>query len=163
MDDLHQKNVAISEALDHLQATQAQLIQQEKMASLGQLTAGIAHEIKNPLNFVNNFAQLCTELVDELADELDAHDDAPVSEVRDDLKDILNDLKINATKIEEHGKRADNIVKSMLMHSGGKPGERRPTDVNELLDEYVNLAYHGKRAQVNDFNVTLERDRKSVV
>ena len=163
LDDLHEKNEEISEALDHLKTTQAQLVQSEKMASLGQLTAGIAHEIKNPLNFVNNFAQLCTELADELTHELDAHDGAPVSEVRDHLKDILDDLKVNAGKIEEHGKRADGIVKSMLLHSGGKPGERRLTDVNALLDEYVNLAYHGKRAQVNDFNVTLERDYDEAV
>jgi signal transduction histidine kinase len=153
----------LNAALDHLRATQEQLVQQEKLASLGALTAGIAHEIKNPLNFVNNFAQLCAELADELDEELDANRDRPVVEFEEELKEILSDLKINAAKIEEHGRRADNIVKSMLQHSRGTVGERQTIDVNALLDEYLNLAYHGMRAQVANFNVTLERDYDAAV
>lgn len=144
-------------SLQQLKKTQDQLIHAEKMASLGKLTAGIAHEIKNPLNFVNNFASLSVELVDELQEELDAQRDKPVNEVADDLGDILADLKLNATKINEHGQRADSIVKGMLEHSRSQPSQRIPTDLNKLLDEYVNLAYHGMRANEPEFNVTIEQ------
>ena len=145
-------------ALGHLKAAQANLIQAEKMASLGQLTAGIAHEIKNPLNFVNNFATLSVELLDELkettAPALTALDEAKRAEV-DETIDMLSG---NLEKIAEHGKRADNIVKSMLEHSRGVSGERREVDLNNLIEEALNLAYHGARAQNQDFNITLERD-----
>jgi signal transduction histidine kinase len=145
-------------ALGHLKAAQANLIQAEKMASLGQLTAGIAHEIKNPLNFVNNFASLSVELLDELkettAPALAALDD----EKRAEADDTMELLTGNLEKIAEHGKRADNIVKSMLEHSRGATGERREVDLNGLIDEALNLAYHGARAQDQTFNITLERD-----
>lgn len=143
----------IERAYTELKAAQAQLIQQEKLASLGALTAGIAHEIKNPLNFVNNFAELNTELADELCETLAEHPAAFSS-----VADLLADVKMNAAKIEEHGKRADEIVRSMLEHSRGTKGERRAVELNMLIEEYVNLAYHGKRAQMANFNVEIERD-----
>jgi PAS domain S-box-containing protein len=141
-----------------LKAAQASLIQAEKMASLGQLTAGIAHEIKNPLNFVNNFADLSVELLDELKETA-----APAIAVLDEDKRIDIDETIamltgNLEKIAEHGRRADGIVKSMLEHSRGTSGERRSVDFNGLIDEALNLAYHGGRAQDASFNITLERD-----
>lgn len=145
----------LADALHELKATQQQLVQQEKLASLGALTAGIAHEIKNPLNFVNNFASLSTELVDEI--EVSLRGDSS------DVAALLADLRINAMKIEEHGRRADGIVRSMLEHSRGAKGERRPVDLNALVDEYVGLAYHGKRAQAIDFNVTIDRDYDEAV
>ena len=147
----------IEKAYNQLKDAQRQLIQSEKMASLGQMTAGIAHEIKNPLNFVNNFAQLSVDLADELADELDAGTDKTVAEIRDDLGEILANLKQNAAIINEHGRRADGIVKSMLEHARSTPGERRATDLNALLDEYVNLAFHGMRAQQQGFRCDIER------
>ncbi|MFQ5571886.1 MAG: two-component regulator propeller domain-containing protein, partial [Rhodothermales bacterium] len=153
----------LEKAYQTLKATQAQLIQSEKMASLGQLTAGIAHEIKNPLNFVNNFAELCMELAEELDEEIEAHRDAPLAAVAGTLKSTLSDLKINAEQINKHGKRADGIVKSMLMHSRGTPGERGLTDVNQLLEEYVNLSYHGMRANQIGFNATLEQEYDEAV
>ncbi len=139
---------ALSTSLKHLKATQAQLIQQEKLASLGGLTAGIAHEIKNPLNFINNFAALSRELVDELAHETDP----------DEVRVILADLKTNAGKIETHGKRADNIVQSMMAHAQEGKGTRETVALNELIDEYVTLAYHGKRAHRPQLTVHIERD-----
>ena len=145
----------LADALDELKATQQQLVHQEKLASLGALTAGIAHEIKNPLNFVNNFASLSTELVDEI--EVSLRGDSS------DVAALLADLRMNAMKIEEHGRRADGIVRSMLEHSRGAKGERRPIDLNALVDEYVGLAYHGKRAQAIDFNVTIDRDYDEAV
>ena len=158
---LDEANRTLEERVDErtaeLRASQAQLIQSEKMASLGQLTAGIAHEIKNPLNFVNNFASLSVELADELADELDVSADTPVAEIREDLGEILADLKQNAVKINEHGRRADGIVKSMMEHARSTPGKRRATDLNALLDEYVNLAFHGMRAQHPGFTCDIER------
>ncbi len=147
----------LAQSLDGLKAAQDQLIQSEKLASLGRLTAGIAHEIKNPLNFVNNFSHLSVELADDLMQELKAHREQPVAEVLDEVQDLLDDLKFNAEKINEHGQRADSIVQSMMQHARGGKGERRPTDVNALLDEYVTLAYHGMRANTPEFNVTLER------
>jgi signal transduction histidine kinase len=129
-----------------------------KMASLGQLTAGIAHEIKNPLNFVNNFASLSVELLDELKEAagpaLATLDDTK----RADVGDTMELLTGNLEKIAEHGKRADNIVKSMLEHSRGVSGERREVDLNGIIEEALNLAYHGARAQDQSFNITLERD-----
>jgi signal transduction histidine kinase len=121
------------------------------MASLGQLTAGIAHEIKNPLNFVNNFAELSSDLLDELHEAVASNQQAEIDE-------LTATLKGNLAKIAEHGKRADGIVRGMLEHSRGSSGERRPVDLNTLVDEALNLAYHGARAQDQSFNVTLERD-----
>ena len=145
-------------ALRDLKAVQANLIQAEKMASLGQLTAGIAHEIKNPLNFVNNFAGLSVELLEELketaAPALAGLDEGRRSEV----EEVIGTLTGNLERIVEHGRRADNIVKSMLAHSRGGSGDRESVDLNALVDEALNLAYHGARAQDPNFNITLERD-----
>ena len=128
------------------------------MASLGQLTAGIAHEIKNPLNFVNNFAGLSVELLDELRETAGPALAALDEDKRDEFDETVAMLSGNLQKIGEHGRRADNIVKSMLEHSRGVSGERREVDVNGLIDEALNLAYHGARAQDQGFNITLERD-----
>jgi signal transduction histidine kinase len=142
-------------AHDQLKAAQANLIQAEKMASLGQLTAGIAHEIKNPLNFVNNFAELSRELLDELKEAIDSILGGNRTE---DLGELMATLDGNLAKIAEHGRRADGIVKSMLLHSRGDSGERQQSDLNALIEEALNLAFHGARAQDQSFNVTLERD-----
>jgi signal transduction histidine kinase len=141
-----------------LKAAQANLIQAEKMASLGQLTAGIAHEIKNPLNFVNNFASLSNELLEELKDEAEPALAILDGDKRAEIDETLVMLSGNLEKIAEHGKRADNIVKSMLEHSRGVSGERREVDLNGLVEEALNLAYHGARAHDQNFNITLERD-----
>jgi two-component system NtrC family sensor kinase len=149
---------AAEAAYRDLQAAQASLIQAEKMASLGQLTAGIAHEIKNPLNFVNNFASLSVDLLDELkqtaAPGLATLDEARRAEV----DELANTLASNLDKISEHGRRADGIVRGMLEHSRGSSGERREVALNVLVDEALNLAYHGARAQDQSFNVMLQRD-----
>jgi signal transduction histidine kinase len=141
------------EALNELKAAQEQLVQQEKLASLGQLTAGIAHEIKNPLNFVNNFSDLSIELVDEVREELDK-----ISAQNEEVEFILGDIEANLRKIHEHGSRADGIVKSMLQHSRGGSGEREPTHLNDLIKEYANLAFHGMRAGKNPINVDIDLD-----
>jgi len=145
-------------AHEELKATQASLIHAEKMASLGQLTAGIAHEIKNPLNFVNNFAILSVELLDELKQTARPAINALGSDKRAEIDEVIDMLTGNLEKIAEHGRRADGIVKSMLAHSRGGSGERQSIDLNALLDEALNLAYHGARAQDHDFNITLERE-----
>ncbi|HPI72407.1 MAG TPA: GAF domain-containing sensor histidine kinase [bacterium] len=142
--------------LEELKATQDKLVTQSKLAALGALTAGIAHEIKNPLNFINNFAELSTELVEELASELARARPSHGPQSAADLDDLLNTLRHNAEKIREHGKRADNIVRSMLQHSRGKSGERQAVDLNALLAEDVNLTYHGMRAQDSSFNIKIE-------
>jgi len=149
---------AAESALERLRAAQANLIQSEKMASLGQLTAGIAHEIKNPLNFVNNFAGLSVELLDELKEVAGPALATLDEDKRAELEETMSLLTGNLGKIAEHGRRADGIVKSMLSHSRGGGGDWRPSDINALVDEALNLAYHGARAQDNEFNVTLERD-----
>jgi len=136
----------LANALGELKTTQSQLVQREKLASLGELTAGIAHEIQNPLNFVNNFAEVSVELVDELADELSNKRDPQTEE------DLITDLKQNLEKISHHGKRADGIVKNMLQHSSGNSGARQLTDINTLADEYLRLSYHGLRAKDSLFN-----------
>ncbi len=147
----HAAKRKIEEAYDNLKSTQAQLIQSEKMASLGELTAGIAHEIQNPLNFVNNFSEVNTELIEELVEEADKGN---VSEV----KTIAKDIKENEQKINHHGKRADAIVKSMLQHSRTSSGQKELTDINALADEYLRLAYHGLRAKDKSFNATFKTD-----
>jgi two-component system, NtrC family, sensor kinase len=146
----------LSLSLDNLRTAQDRLIQTEKLASLGQLTAGIAHEIKNPLNFVNNFAALSAELTDELKDMLAP---APLADkTRTDVDEVTGLLKDNLQKVVQHGTRADSIVKNMLLHSREGSGEHRPVDLNALVEEGLNLAYHGARAEKPMFNVTLSRN-----
>ncbi|GAB3228139.1 hypothetical protein GCM10027346_12340 [Hymenobacter seoulensis] len=150
---LTQQAEELRHALTELKTTQAQLIQAEKMASLGELTAGIAHEIQNPLNFVTNFSDVSTELVTELEEEQNNPDRDPALEA-----DLLNDLKQNLQKITHHGQRAASIVRGMLEHSRASNGERQSTDLNLLADEYLRLAYHGLRAKDKTFNATLVTD-----
>ena len=148
---LKEKNRVIEQTLTNLKSTQAQLIQSEKMASLGELTAGIAHEIQNPLNFVNNFSEVNTELIDELNQEVDKGN-------LEEVKAIAKDIKENEQKINHHGKRADAIVKGMLQHSRSSSGIKEPTDINALCDEYLRLSYHGLRAKNKSFNATMKTD-----
>jgi two-component system, NtrC family, sensor kinase len=151
IDELENKRKAVEETLTELKATQAQLIQSEKMASLGELTAGIAHEIQNPLNFVNNFSELNKELVEEANEELEKGD-------IEETKAILKDLAENSEKINHHGKRAADIVKGMLQHSRTSNGRKEPTDINALADEYLRLSYHGLRAKDKSFNAEFKTD-----
>ncbi len=146
---LHQQKEEIQSTLSQLQSTQAQLIQSEKLASLGELTAGIAHEIQNPLNFVNNFAEVSAEMLDEMQEELEKGDTTEAIA-------IATDLKTNLEKINHHGQRASSIVKGMLEHSRVSTGVKEPTDLNALADEFLRLAYHGLRAKDSSFNVTME-------
>jgi two-component system, NtrC family, sensor kinase len=148
----------IEAAYRDLKVAQANLIQAEKMASLGQLTAGIAHEIKNPLNFVNNFAELSVDLLGELKDAIAPAEAALNPDQRDEVDEVVTTLTSNLEKITEHGKRADGIVKAMLEHSHGSSAEWRMADLNALIDEALNLAYHGARAQDQSFDITLERE-----
>jgi len=145
-------------ALQDLKAAQASLIHVEKMASLGQLTAGIAHEIKNPLNFVNNFASLSVELLEELKSISSSAVTALAPEQRVEFHETIRLLTDNLAKIAEHGKRADGIVRSMLLHSSGASGTWEKTNINTLVEDALNLAYHGARAQDQSFNITLLRD-----
>jgi signal transduction histidine kinase len=145
----------LAKSLEDLRAAQDRLVQTEKLASLGQLTAGIAHEIKNPLNFVNNFASLSTELIDELGESLRTAD---LSEgVRAEIGETAQMLRGNLEKIVQHGKRADSIVKNMLLHSRQGTSEHRPVDINGIVEESLNLAYHGARAEKQGFNITLRK------
>ena len=145
----------LAKSLGDLRTAQDRLVQTEKLASLGQLTAGIAHEIKNPLNFVNNFSAVSVELIDELREALGgAHLD---SKLRGEISEIADTLQGNLDKVVQHGKRADAIVKNMLLHSRQGSGEHRPVDINALVDESLNLAYHGARAEKQGFNITLEK------
>ncbi len=146
----------LSKSLEDLRAAQERLVQTEKLASLGQLTAGIAHEIKNPLNFVINFSALSAELVDEMNDVLaDASLEAKKREEVDEIRELL---KSNLEKVIQHGKRADSIVKNMLQHSREGSGEHRPADINAIVDESLNLAYHGARAEKAGFSIAFKRE-----
>ena len=147
------QNIAAS--LEDLRTAQDRLVQTEKLASLGQLTAGIAHEIKNPLNFVNNFSGVSTELIDELQDVLSGI--SIDHKARTEINELTDTLRGNLDKVVQHGKRADAIVKNMLLHSRRGSGEHRPVDINALVEESLTLAYHGARAEKQGFNITLER------
>jgi signal transduction histidine kinase len=155
-DQVQERTKELSLSLDELRTAQDRLVQTEKLASLGQLTAGIAHEIKNPLNFVNNFSALSAELVDELNDALKPA--ALDEKVREEIDELTHMLKGNLEKVVQHGKRADSIVKNMLLHSREGSGEHRPVDINAIVEESLNLAYHGARAEKSGFNITLKRD-----
>ncbi len=148
---VEERTADLKRSLEDLKSTQSQLIQSEKMASLGELTAGIAHEIQNPLNFVNNFSEVSNELIDEMNEELDKGD-------IEEAKAISSDIKQNLEKINRHGKRADAIVKGMLQHSRTSSGQKEPTNINALADEYLRLAYHGLRAKDKSFNAALKTD-----
>jgi signal transduction histidine kinase len=154
--ELRAKNAELEETLRQLHTMQDQVIAQEKLASLGALTAGIAHEIRNPLNFVTNFAELSNELLHELHDDLAEQQALFDPETFEDIADLLASLQQNVQKITEHGKRADRIVNGMLQHSRGQAGVRQPTDINLLLSEDIDLAYHGMRAQDTSFNVSID-------
>jgi two-component system, NtrC family, sensor kinase len=155
-DEVQERTRQLSQSLDELYTAQGRLVQTEKLASLGQLTAGIAHEIKNPLNFVNNFSALSAELVDELNDALKPA--ALEQTMRQEVDDLTQMLKGNLEKVVQHGERADSIVKNMLLHSREGSGEHRIADINAIVEESLNLAYHGARAEKAGFNITLKRD-----
>jgi two-component system NtrC family sensor kinase len=148
---VHERTAELQRSLTELRDTQAQLIQKEKMASLGELTAGIAHEIQNPLNFVNNFSEVSTELMAELRQALAAADPAEATL-------LAQDVSHNLHKISQHGQRAASIVRGMLEHSRAGSGQKAPTDINALVEEYVHLAYHGQRARDKNFAVTLHTE-----
>ncbi|HJS55820.1 MAG TPA: ATP-binding protein [Chitinophagaceae bacterium] len=150
-DEVNKQTAELRTTLENLKSTQSQLIQSEKMASLGELTAGIAHEIQNPLNFVNNFSEVNDELLKELKAEAEKGN-------LEEVKSIAKDIEFNSEKINHHGKRADAIVKGMLQHSRSSSGIREPTDINVLADEYLRLAYHGLRAKDKSFNATMKTD-----
>ncbi len=161
--DLTATKNAAEQALQDLQNAQDRLVQAEKMASLGQLTAGIAHEIKNPLNFVNNFSNLSVELLEELADVLRDPMALLDEESKDDAEDLFTTVKSNLSKINEHGRRADSIVKNMLLHSREGPGELQSLDLNGIVEEALNLAFHGARAEDSNFNIEMKKNLSSEV
>jgi len=148
---LEQKSGELEQSLESLKSTQTQLVQSEKMASLGELTAGIAHEIQNPLNFVNNFSEVSKELISEMKDEIEKIGNT-------ELKNMASDIENNLDKINHHGKRADAIVKGMLQHSRISAGQKESTNLNALADEYLRLAFQGLRAKDKSFNTTLHTD-----
>lgn len=152
--ELENQKQVLQESLDTLKATQLQLVQKEKMASLGELTAGIAHEIQNPLNFVNNFSEMNTELLSEIRQALSKEKISPVA--YDEISNLVSTMDGNLQKINFHGKRADDIVKGMLMHSRNTSGEKEPTDINALATEFFKLSYHGLRAKDKSFNATMK-------
>jgi signal transduction histidine kinase len=155
-EQVQERTRELSLSLDDLRTAQDRLVQTEKLASLGQLTAGIAHEIKNPLNFVNNFSALSAELIDELNEVLKST--ALDGKTREEIDELTHMLKGNLEKVVQHGQRADSIVKNMLLHSREGAGEHRPADINAIVEESLNLAYHGARAEKSGFNITLKRD-----
>jgi signal transduction histidine kinase len=155
-EQVEERTKELSHSLDELRTAQDRLVQTEKLASLGQLTAGIAHEIKNPLNFVNNFSALSGELIDELNEVLTSA--TLDKKTREEIDELTHMLKGNLEKVVQHGKRADSIVKNMLLHSREGSGEHRPADINAIVEESLNLAYHGARAERSGFNITLKRD-----
>src|SRR5262249_14573874 len=154
-ESVEQRNRGLAKSLEDLRTTQDRLVQTQKLASLGQLTAGIAHEIKNPLNFVNNFSGVSVELIDELQDALKGL--AIDQKARAEVTELTDTLRGNLDKVVQHGKRADGIVKNMLLHSREGSGEHRSVEINALVEESLNLAYHGARAEKPGFNITLER------
>jgi two-component system, NtrC family, sensor kinase len=154
--EVQERTRELSASLDDLRAAQDRLVQTEKLASLGQLTAGIAHEIKNPLNFVNNFSALSAELIEEMKGVLS--DISLDNNKREELDQITKMLKDNLEKVLQHGKRADSIVKNMLQHSRQGSSEHRVVEINAIVDESLNLAYHGARAEKEGFSITLQRD-----
>jgi signal transduction histidine kinase len=156
--ELSSSNEELSLTLRRLKETQKQLIMQEKLASLGALTSGIAHEIKNPLNFINNFAELSVGLTADLLQEIESQRARLSPDSVAVIDEIISDLQQNAAKINQHGRRADDIVRAMLEHSRSGVGERRDIDINALLGEYTNLAYQGFRSQDTAFNVTIETE-----
>jgi signal transduction histidine kinase len=155
LNELRQRTHELATSLEDLRTTQDRLVQTEKLASLGQLTAGIAHEIKNPLNFVNNFSGISTELIGELQDTLGSISIDPKSQA--ELKELTDTLRGNLEKVVQHGKRADAIVKNMLLHSGQSSGEHRSSDINALVEESLNRAYYNARAEKRGFAINLER------
>jgi len=148
---IEEANVALQKSFEELKSTQALLVQAEKMASLGELTAGIAHEIQNPLNFVNNFSEVSQELIGEMNDELAVGN-------YDFAKEIASDIEQNLVKILHHGKRADSIVKGMLQHARTSSGQKELTDINVLAEEYLRLSYHGLKSKIKDFNTSLKTE-----
>ena len=156
LNELRKRTMELSQSLDELRAAQGRLIQTEKLASLGQLTAGIAHEIKNPLNFVNNFSSISTELIDELNEVLQTV--SLDGKTKEEVGELTATLRGNLEKVVQHGKRANSIVRNMLLHSREGSGEHRVADINAIVEESLNLAYHGARAEKPNFNVTLRRD-----
>jgi two-component system, NtrC family, sensor kinase len=155
LNELRQRTTDLTQSLHELRTTQDRLVQTEKLASLGQLTAGIAHEIKNPLNFVNNFSGISAELIGELQNTLSTLSVDP--EMQAEIKDLTDTLRGNLEKVVQHGRRADAIVKSMLMHSGESSGQHQPTDINALVEESLNRAYYNARAEQRGFAIKLEK------
>src|SRR6476619_3183375 len=154
-DEVQARTCELAKSLDNLRTTQDRLVQTQKLASLGQLTAGIAHEMKNPLNFVNNFSGVSAELVGELQEALT---DVSLNEKRrGEITELMNTLRDNLEKVVQHGKRADTIVRNMLLHSRESSGEHRPVDINALVEESLNLAWHGARAEKQAFEITLKQ------
>ena len=156
--ELDAKNRTLEEALENVQKMQVQMVAEQKLASLGQLATGVAHEIKNPLNFVTNFSEVSVELIDEIDEVMTEIKDKEEGDLAAEIEPILSDLRLNLLKIKEHGERADGIVRSMLEHSRSAPGDWRETDLNGLLKQYVDLAYHSMRAHGQGFNATLSED-----